>query len=60
MLREGGASSTLRLLDSIMGASGILVRPPSRTMTATIVIASPAKQSIARQVEKWIASLRSQ
>jgi hypothetical protein len=33
MPREGGASSTPRLLGSITAASGILDRPPSRTMT---------------------------
>src|SRR5580700_12226215 len=33
MLRESGASSTLRLLGSITDASGILVHPPSRVMT---------------------------
>jgi len=33
MPREGGASSTLRLVGSIIGVSGILDRPPSRTMT---------------------------
>ena len=31
--REGGGSSTPRLLGSIIGVSGILDRPPSRTMT---------------------------
>ena len=31
--REGGVSSTLRLLGSITTVSGILDRPPSRTMT---------------------------
>jgi hypothetical protein len=31
--RAGGGSSTPRLLDSIAGVSGILDRPPSRTMT---------------------------
>src|SRR5437867_2573444 len=33
MPREGGASSTPRLLDSITDISGILDRPPSRAMT---------------------------
>ena len=33
MLREGGASSTPRPIVSINGVSGILDRPPSRTMT---------------------------
>src|SRR5438445_4113419 len=33
MPREGGTSSTPRLIDSITEASGILDRPPSRTMT---------------------------
>jgi hypothetical protein len=33
MPREGGASSTPRLLDSITAISGILGRPPSRAMT---------------------------
>ncbi len=33
VLRESGASSTLRLLGSIMDVSGILDRPPSRAMT---------------------------
>jgi hypothetical protein len=33
MLREGGASGTLRPIDSITDVSGILDRPPSRTMT---------------------------
>src|SRR4030095_11486633 len=33
MPREGGASSTPRLLGSITDVSGILDRPPSRTMT---------------------------
>jgi len=34
MPREGGASSTPRLIVSIIGVSGILDRPPSRAMTA--------------------------
>src|SRR6185295_16888230 len=34
MLRESGASSTPRRIDFITDASGILDRPPSRTMTA--------------------------
>jgi len=33
MPREGGASSTPRPIGSITTASGILDRPPSRTMT---------------------------
>jgi hypothetical protein len=33
MPREGGASSTPRLIGSITDVSGILDRPPSRTMT---------------------------
>jgi hypothetical protein len=33
MPRECGASSTLRLLDSVTAASGILDHPPSRVMT---------------------------
>jgi hypothetical protein len=36
MLREGGASSTPRPIVSINGVSGILDRPPSRTMTLNI------------------------
>jgi hypothetical protein len=44
--REGGVSSTLRPIDFITDVSGILDRPPSRTMTVCIVIASAAKQSI--------------
>ena len=39
MPREGGASSTPRLLGSITGVSGILDRPPSRTMTTERVFA---------------------
>jgi len=35
MPREGGASSTPRPLDLRTAASGILDRPPSRTMTPT-------------------------
>jgi hypothetical protein len=50
MPREGGASSTPRLFDSIAEVSGILDRPASRAMTAAggidYVIASAAKQSI--------------
>jgi hypothetical protein len=34
MPREGGASSTLRLIGSIISVSGILDHPPSRVMTA--------------------------
>jgi hypothetical protein len=39
MPREGGASSTLRPIDSITGVSGILDRPPSRTMTVECDVA---------------------
>ena len=44
--REGGVTSTLRPIDFITDVSGILDRPPSRTMTVCVVIASAAKQSI--------------
>jgi hypothetical protein len=39
MPREGGASSTLRLIDSIIDVSGILDHPPSRVMTTKYVSA---------------------
>ena len=36
---QGGASSTLRLIDSIIDASGILDHPPSRVMTVECEVA---------------------
>ena len=45
MLRESGASSTPRLLGSITDASGILVHPPSRVMTAECVARDTASRS---------------
>ena len=72
MPRACGASSTPRLIDFITTVSGILDRPPSRTMTVRLVIAShpvgakrrrmtgSAKQSIGQQKESmdcFVASL---
>jgi hypothetical protein len=49
MPRQGRLSSTQRPIDSITDFSGILDRPPSRTMTVCVVIASAAKQSMLRR-----------
>jgi hypothetical protein len=40
ILRESGGSSTPRLLGSIISVSGILGRPPSRTMTPNMGLPS--------------------
>jgi len=42
--REGGVSSTLRRIDSITDVSGILDRPPSRTMTGECASAFSRRQ----------------
>jgi hypothetical protein len=49
MPRACGASSTLRLLDSITDASGILDRPLSRTMTAESVAHSYSSNARSRR-----------
>ena len=56
MLREGGASSTPRPLDSITAASGILDRPPSRTMTTEY--ASAISRRIAPEICIFVCPLR--
>jgi len=55
MPREGGASSTPRPLDSIIGVSGILDRPPSRTMTMECAFAI-SRRDFARVMQILMSS----
>src|SRR5438034_4177796 len=57
MPREGGASSTPRLVGSITGASGILDRPPSRTMTTEYAFAFSRRRSPEVWLENFPPSL---
>src|SRR3954453_2419367 len=55
MPRAGGASSTLRRFGLSTTASGILDRPPSRTMTPSVAALSPAVPSLLIRPELELA-----
>jgi hypothetical protein len=59
MPRAGGASSTLRPIDSITSVSGILDRPPSRTMTPNMRSRSRGAER-ARGLTEALAQTRAQ